>query len=71
MALSNLPGSYRSALRQHYFEQRSLREMAATSGSTESAVKSLLHRARLAFKAAFQTIAESLHDRPAAGRQTP
>jgi RNA polymerase sigma-70 factor (ECF subfamily) len=71
MALANLPGSYRNALLQHYYERRSLREMASSSGSTESAVKSLLHRARLAFKAAFQTIAESLRGRPATGRQTP
>jgi RNA polymerase sigma-70 factor (ECF subfamily) len=71
MALSHLPGNYRRALREHYCERRSLREIAASSGTTEGAVKSLLHRARLAFRAAFRTIAESMRDRPSAGRLTP
>jgi RNA polymerase sigma-70 factor (ECF subfamily) len=59
MALSNLPDNYRRALKQHYCEQRPLDEIASGSGMSESAVKSLLHRARLAFRTAFQTIAES------------
>jgi RNA polymerase sigma-70 factor (ECF subfamily) len=59
MALSNLPDSYRRALMQHHCEQRSLEEMAGGCGMSESAIKSLLYRARLAFRAAFQTIAES------------
>jgi RNA polymerase sigma-70 factor (ECF subfamily) len=57
MALSNLPDNYRRALKEHYCEQRSLDEIAGGSGISESAVKSLLHRARLAFRTAFQTIA--------------
>jgi len=69
--LSNLPGDYRQALRQHYCEQRSLREMAAMRGVSEGAVKSLLHRSRLAFKAAFRTIAESFGEDPSIRRATP
>jgi RNA polymerase sigma-70 factor (ECF subfamily) len=59
MTLSSMPENYRRALREHYCEQRSLGEIADGSGMSESAVKSLLHRARLAFRTAFQTIAAS------------
>jgi len=71
MTLSNLPDNYRNALRQHYCLQRSLREIAGTLGVTEGAVKSLLHRARLAFKAAFETIAESFERQPRPRRVIP
>jgi RNA polymerase sigma-70 factor (ECF subfamily) len=64
MALANIPEKYRRALRSHYCGDRSLEEIAASEGTTSSAVKSLLHRARLAFKAAFQTIADSLEAPP-------
>jgi RNA polymerase sigma-70 factor (ECF subfamily) len=59
MALSNLPDNYRDALQQHYCGRRTLREIGTDLGITEGAVKSLLHRARLAFKAAFETMADS------------
>lgn len=68
MALANLPDNYRQTLTQHYYEQRSLQEIASSRGTTEGAIKSLLHRARLAFRTAFGTIAESLHEFPS-GRQ--
>jgi RNA polymerase sigma-70 factor (ECF subfamily) len=71
MALSNLPESYRLALRQHYCEQRSLAEIARAREITEGAVKSLLHRARQAFKAAFETIATSLGPATPVRRITP
>jgi RNA polymerase sigma-70 factor (ECF subfamily) len=71
MALSNLPDNYRWALKQHYCEQRSLAEIARSRESTEGAVKSLLHRARLAFRAAFQTIADSLEEPTPTRRVTP
>jgi RNA polymerase sigma-70 factor (ECF subfamily) len=64
MALSNIPETYRRALKQHYYLGRSLAEIARSQRTTEGAVKSLLHRARLAFKAAFETIAESLERQP-------
>jgi len=69
--LSNLPEGYRRALREHYCEQRSVREMAAARRVSEGAVKSLLHRSRLAFKAAFEAITESFIEGPTAGRATP
>ncbi len=58
--LANLPESYRWALVEHYFEQRSLAEMTDHSDMTTSGVKSLLFRARTAFKCAFCAIAEEL-----------
>jgi len=64
MALANIPERYRRALRNHYCRNRSLEEIAASEGSTPSAVKSLLHRGRLAFRAAFQAIADSLGPPP-------
>jgi RNA polymerase sigma-70 factor (ECF subfamily) len=69
--LSNLPEGYRRALREHYCEQRSVHEMATARSVSEGAVKSLLHRSRLAFKAAFETIAKSFAETPTARRATP
>jgi RNA polymerase sigma factor (sigma-70 family) len=63
MALSNLPDNYQRALRRHYCDQWPLQEIARSEGVTEGAVKSLLHRARQAFKTAFQMFAETLDDR--------
>jgi len=65
MALSSIPGNYQQVLRQRYYQDRPVKEIACTCGMTEGAVKSLLHRARLAFKTAFQTLAESMHGQAA------
>ncbi len=65
MALSNLPSRYQQALQQRYYQQRTLKEIAATESVTEGAVKSLLHRARAAFQTAFTTIAETISETPA------
>lgn len=62
MALSNLPGRYQRALEQRYYQQRSLKDIAETESLTEGAVKSLLHRARGAFQAAFTTIAKTISE---------
>ncbi|MBN2318180.1 MAG: sigma-70 family RNA polymerase sigma factor [Acidobacteria bacterium] len=68
MALTNLPLRYQTALRRHYFEELSLHEIAALEGVNEGAVKVLLHRARLAFRTAFETISASILDRQGKGR---
>jgi len=60
MTLAHLQESYRRALVEHYFEQRSLADMAGRNDMTEGAVKSLLFRARNAFRAAFGVIAGEL-----------
>jgi RNA polymerase sigma-70 factor (ECF subfamily) len=71
MALANIPEKYRRALHSHYCRERSLEEIAASLETSASAVKSLLHRARLAFKAAFQTIADAWEPRPPKRRILP
>jgi RNA polymerase sigma-70 factor (ECF subfamily) len=68
MALTNLPLRYQTALRRRYFEELSLHEIAALEGINEGAVKVLLHRARLAFRIAFETISVSILDGQGKGR---
>ncbi len=68
MALTNLPLRYQAALRRRYFEELSLHEIAALEGINEGAVKVLLHRARLAFRTAFETISASILDGRGKGR---
>ena len=57
MTLSNIPGNCQQVLEQHYFHKQSLKEMAKANQVSEAAVKSLLHRARIAFKTTFLDIA--------------
>jgi RNA polymerase sigma-70 factor (ECF subfamily) len=68
VALTNLPLRYQTALRRRYFEELSLHEIAALEGTSEGAVKVLLHRARLAFRTAFETISVSILDGQGKGR---
>ena len=68
MALTNLPLRYQATLRRRYFEELSLHEIAALEGINEGAVKVLLHRARLAFRTAFETISASILDGQGKGR---
>ena len=71
MVLAHLPESYRGALVEHYVKQRSVADMTSRREMTESAAKSLLHRARAAFRAAYCAIAEELDaGTPAPGRTT-
>ena len=70
MALTNLPLRYQVALRRHYFEDLSLHEMAALEKSSEGAMKALLHRARQAFRDAFETISTSFQEGDSEGRVT-
>lgn len=45
-ALSTLPKGYRDAVIDHYVDGAPLRDLAARAGTTESSVRSRLHRAR-------------------------
>jgi RNA polymerase sigma-70 factor (ECF subfamily) len=71
MALTNLPFRYQLALRRRYFEDLSLHEMANLEGSSEGAIKVLLHRSRQAFRAAFESISASLLEDDHPGRAIP
>jgi len=68
MALTNLPFRYQMALRRRYFEEISLHDMAVLEGSSEGAIKVLLHRARQAFRTAFETVSASLLEERGKGR---
>jgi RNA polymerase sigma-70 factor (ECF subfamily) len=71
LALTNLPFRYQVALHRRYFEDMSLHEMAVLEKSSEGAMKILLHRARQAFRAAFEAISVSLLDGVEEGRTIP
>jgi len=71
MALTNLPCRYQAALRNRYYEELSLHEIAALEGINEGAAKVLLHRARQAFRAAFEAISASILAEQGKGRAIP
>jgi RNA polymerase sigma-70 factor (ECF subfamily) len=71
MALTNLPLRYQATLRRRYFEDMSLQEMASFEGSSEGAMKVLLHRARQAFRTAFETISGTLFEGEVKRRKVP
>lgn len=64
LTLASIPGNYQQVLTMHYIEQRPLKEIATSQGLSEGAIKSMLHRARLAFKTAFVTFADALSVEP-------
>ena len=71
MALTNLPLRYQATLRRRYFEDMTLQEMAALEESSEGAMKVLLHRARQAFRTAFETISGTMFAGEVKGRKIP
>ncbi len=56
VAMGHLPDPYRHVLEQKYVAERSLSELSSELGISEDAVKSLLARARRAFREAFHTL---------------
>jgi RNA polymerase sigma-70 factor, ECF subfamily len=58
-ALAHLAPAHQHLLESHYVLQQPLKEIAVREDTTVSAVKSRLHRARLAFKAAFEALDSS------------
>jgi RNA polymerase sigma-70 factor (ECF subfamily) len=62
MTLANIPGNYKLVLKEHYYQQKALREIAVSMGVSEGAAKAMLHRARKAFKAAFLRLLKSFDD---------
>jgi RNA polymerase sigma-70 factor (ECF subfamily) len=71
MALTNLPYRYQAALRKRYYEELSLHEIAALEGINEGAAKVLLHRARQAFRTAFEAISASFLEGRGKGSAIP
>ncbi|MBN1833238.1 MAG: sigma-70 family RNA polymerase sigma factor [Deltaproteobacteria bacterium] len=71
IVLTNLPLRYQVALQRRYFEDLSLHEMAVLEKSSEGAMKVMLHRARQAFREAFETISTSFLERKNEGRIIP
>ena len=68
LTLASLPVNYQQVLRDHYFEKKCLKYIANSQGMSEGAIKSLMHRARLAFKTAFLTLADAVYvEHPANG----
>lgn len=57
MTFANLPDDYRNALERKYLRGQSLRELAAELACSEDAAKSMLARARRAFREAFSALA--------------
>ncbi len=55
--LATLPDHYRALLVAHHVDGRTLQALAAERGVSESAVKSMLHRARLGLKEALEAAA--------------
>jgi RNA polymerase sigma-70 factor (ECF subfamily) len=70
MTVANLPDSYRSVLERKYVSGESLAQLAEGLKVSEDAVKSLLARARKAFRETFLIMSRQLAEvRPAAGGQ--
>ncbi|MHC4458338.1 MAG: RNA polymerase sigma factor [Planctomycetota bacterium] len=61
MTLANIPGNYKLVLTEHYYRRKALKEIALSMGISEAAVKSLLHRARDAFKVTFLKLSKSFN----------
>jgi RNA polymerase sigma-70 factor (ECF subfamily) len=57
LTLSSIPGNYSRVLTEHYRDAQPIKAIARRQGLTEGAVKSMLHRAREAFRQAFETYA--------------
>ncbi|MEM9191920.1 MAG: RNA polymerase sigma factor [Myxococcota bacterium] len=68
MTMCHLPERYGRALKGKYIEGASLREIARDLGTTEEAAKSLLARARRAFRDAFSTLTQTITTSDGASR---
>jgi RNA polymerase sigma-70 factor (ECF subfamily) len=67
-ALAALAPHHQRVLEHYYFLEQPLKQIASAEATTVTAVKSLLHRARLAFMAAFEAGGRSEQPATAGGR---
>ncbi|MCB9753633.1 MAG: sigma-70 family RNA polymerase sigma factor [Myxococcales bacterium] len=70
MTIANLPDMYRDALERKYVQGDSLREIAGALRVSEVAAKSLLARARRAFRETFTTLVDAFAELEPAGAAT-
>jgi RNA polymerase sigma-70 factor (ECF subfamily) len=59
VALGTIPQHYASVLRRRYYEKAAVEQISESEGMNAGAVRALLHRARIAFKEAFLSLANS------------
>ncbi len=64
LTIAHLPEQYRLALARKYVDERSLEDLASELGLSVDAAKSLLARARRAFKETFSTLGHALEEVP-------
>ena len=62
MAIANLPETYRTALTRKYIDGDSTEQLAAALGLSPEAAKSLLARARRAFRQAFSALSHTFSE---------
>ena len=62
MTIAHLPETYRVALARKYVDDKSLEDLASEMGLSVDAAKSLLARARRAFKETFSTLGHALEE---------
>ncbi len=63
-ALAQLPEGYREVVIEHYLEGRTLQGVADNLGTTESAVRSRLHRARASLRRMLADLGAPVHAEP-------
>lgn len=62
MTLANIPANYKHVLKQYYYQLKPPKEIAVSVGISEGAIKTMLYRARQAFKAAFLRLEKSFNN---------
>ena len=62
MTLANIPANYKHVLKQYYYQLKPPKEIAVSVGVSEGAIKTMLYRARQAFKTAFLRLEKSLNN---------
>jgi RNA polymerase sigma-70 factor (ECF subfamily) len=62
MTLANIPANYKHVLKQYYYQLKPPKEIAVSVGVSEGAIKTMLYRARQAFKTAFLRLEKSFNN---------
>ena len=62
MTLANIPANYKHVLKQYYYQLKPPKEIAVSVGVSEGAIKTMLYRARQAFKTAFLRLEKPLNN---------